>query len=274
MGITIHYLLISKSKKQVEKALNIAKFLAKKLGYEYIEYKEEGFVDITWSSIALSGYISYQDPRKEWKRNIRNSLVWLKKIYGVEPMKVNKRISIHELDRPKGVYYYTKDYAETITKDFKFTTVYTDIFVYGYIWFIREERVKNKNEAYPSIKTGIEINTETTETFNIGFFKFKKYYICDESCKTQPFSDNELMPNIKHHINFVNILEAIEPLMYYSSIRDEGGYYKTHDINKLIEKFGYIKNMIWNFAFQLSEISNLPITIGGKYIINKNDHPS
>jgi hypothetical protein len=274
MGITINYNFISKSKKQVNKALNIAKFLAKKLGYEYIEYEKEGFVDITWSSIPLSAFISYQDPKKEWERNIRNSLEWLKKIYGIEPMKVSKKISIHELDRPKGVYYYTKEYAETITKDFKFTTVYTDMFVYGYIWFIKEERVKNKNEAYPSKKIGIKINTETTETFDIGFFKFKKYYICDESCKTQPFSDNELMPNIKHHINFVSILETIEPLMYYSSIRDEGEYYKTHDINKLTEKFGYIKNMIWNFAFQLTEISNLPITIGGKFTINKNTQPS
>jgi hypothetical protein len=275
MGITIHYLLISKSKKQVEKALNIAKFLAKKLGYEYIEYEEEGYVDFSWFGSPVSAYNSYKNPKMEWRKVNRRSLKYLKELYGVEPLKVDNKISTNELDKPRGVYYYTKDFAYSFDLNAKnIKLVYVDHFVYARLDFNRKDYYETPPNAYPSIQKGIKINTETTETFDIGFFEFKKYYICDNFCKTQPFTNEEVIPNIKHHINFCSILETIEPLMDYVRIYDEGEYYKTHDINKLIMNFGLLKDTIWNLALNLTEKLNITGTIGGKYTISKNDQSS
>jgi hypothetical protein len=253
MGITIHYTLISKKYENVIKSINLAKQIAKKLGYKPEYFEDEGEVEFSWNAYPI-GQIKGFNPQ--------NTIEWLTEKYGIEPLKTNKRIRIFEIDIPRGVIFYGKDYD--------WEGNYVDHFYYSTIWFYYKEWIERGNwkvNGYPSVERGIIINTETTETFSLSFFEFKGYYICDHFCKTQPFSEDEYLPNLKHHINFVNILELIEPLMDHSYISDEGEYYETHNPIKLSQNFGLNAEMIWALAGTLAKVSD--INVGNKFSLKR-----
>jgi hypothetical protein len=246
MGITIHYTFISKNPLKINKAIELARKYAEKMGYQPENFEEEGEVEFSW--FGLPTHV----------RDFNETIKWLKEKYGKEPIKTKGRISINEINEPVGVIYFCKDH---------YGDEYIDFYYYATIWFYYKELIKKHGwniNGYPAIKRGFIINTKTTESFIIAFYKFHNYYICDEFTKTQPFTYEEYLPNIKHHIVFCNILEIIKPFMDHSYISDDGEYYQTHNPKKLAENFGANAQIIWSFAGALADISNLSFTIGGK----------
>ena len=255
MGITIHYTFISKNPLKVSKAINLARKYAEKMGYQPENFEEEGEVELSW--FGLPTHI----------RDFNETIKWLTKKYGKPPIKTKGRISINEINEPIGVIYFCKNY---------YGDEYVDFYYYATLWFYYKELIKKHGwniNGYPTIKRGFIINTKTTESFIIAFYKFHNYYICDEFCKTQPFEDEEFLPNLKHHINFVNILEIIKEYMDHSYISDEGEYYNTHDPKKLAENFGANARMIWQMVSALANVSNesFGFTIGGKINIGSKE---
>jgi hypothetical protein len=251
MGITIHYTFISKSPLKVSKAINLARKYAEKMGYQPENFEEEGELEFSW--FGLPTHV----------RDFNETIKWLKEKYGKPPIKTKGRISINEINEPRGVIYFRKNYGND----------YIDFYYYGVLWFYYKELIKKHGwniNGYPTIKRGFIINTKTTESFIIAFYKFHNYYICDEFTKTQPFTYEEYLPNLKHHIDFINILEIIKEYMDHSYISDEGEYYQTHNPKKLAENFGANAQIIWSFAGALADISNesFGFTIGGKINID------
>jgi hypothetical protein len=255
MGITIHWTFISKSPLKVSKAIELAKKYAEKQGYKVENFEEEGELEFSW--IGLPTHV----------RDFNETIKWLTEKYGKPPIEVKNRISINEINEPIGVIYFCKNY---------YGDEYVDFYYYATIWFYYKELIKKHGwniNGYPTIKRGFIINTKTTESFIIAFYKFHNYYICDEFTKTQPFTYEEYLPNIKHHIVFCNILEIIKEYMDHSYISDEGEYYQTHDPKKLAENFGANARMIWQMVSELTEISNesFGFTIGGKINIGSKE---
>jgi len=253
MGITIHYTFISKNVNKVNKAINLARKYAEKQGYKPENFREEGELEFSW--FGLPTHV----------RDFNETIKWLTEKYGKPPIKVKNRIGINFINEPKGVIYFCKSY---------YGNDYVDFYYYGILWFYYKElidRNKWKIDGYPTIKQGFIINTETTESFLIAFYKFHDYYVCDEFCKTQPFEEKEYLPNIKHHIVFCNILEIISQYMDHSYVLDEGKYYQTHDPKKLAENFGANARMIWQMVSALLEISNESFMIGGKIDIDSKE---
>jgi hypothetical protein len=252
MGITIHYTFISKNPLKINKAINLARKYAEKMGYQPEDFEEEGEVEFSW--FGLPTHV----------RDFNETIKWLKEKYGKPPIEVKNRITINEINKPIGVIYFCKDY---------YGDEYVDFYYYATLWFYYKELIEKhgwKINGYPAIKRGFIINTGTTESFLIAFYKFHDYYICDEFCKTQPFEEKEYLPNLRHHINFVNILEIVKPFMDHSYISDEGEYYDTHDPKKLAENFGANARMIWQMVSALANVSNesFGFTIGGKINID------
>jgi HEPN domain-containing protein len=252
MGITIHYTFISKNPLKINKAIELARKYAEKMGYQPENFEEEGEVEFSWIGL------------REHDRNYERTKRWLTEKYGKPPLEVENRVSINFINEPIGVIYFCKNYYEND---------YVDFYYYATIWFYYKELIKKHGwniNGYPAIKRGFIINTGTTESFIIGFWRFHNYYVCDEFTKTQPFTYEEYLPNIKHHIVFCNILEIIKPFMDHSYISDEGDYYDTHDPKKLAENFGANARMIWQMVSELTEISNesFGFTIGGKINID------
>jgi hypothetical protein len=252
MGITIVYTFIVDSKEKLDKVMEVAKYLANKFGYHYDNWEDEGVVFLDWTTLPKS----VCESEEEFNECIEAGKRWLKEKYG-NFIQVNEKITIHELNKPQGVICFTKEYDDNGN--------FVEHFHYSYIRFISKRYIDNYDlkpeECYPTVKKGIIINTGTTDSFIIAFFEFKGYYICYESCKTQPFVEEEVMPNIKHHINFITILEAIKEIADHTYILDEGEYYETHNSEKLLQNFKEIKEMIWN----ISKPKNCVVIIGGKY---------
>ncbi|MEM2179090.1 MAG: hypothetical protein QW272_09760 [Candidatus Methanomethylicaceae archaeon] len=235
---------------KINKALNLAKKYAEKHGYSPENFEEEGVIQYSWIGLR------YHDREPE------NCIKWLKEKYGADPM-IFKGVKI---DKNELIFRTTTPIGAVILE--------YDFYYYGYLDFYYKELIEKHKwniNGYNSIKKGIIINTKTTETFLLAFYKFHDYFICDEFCKTQPFSDDEYLTNIKHHINFCNMLEIVEQYMDHSYINDEGDYYETHDVKKLSENFGANARLIWSMVSALADISNesFGFTIGGKINVKK-----
>ncbi|MEM3406862.1 MAG: hypothetical protein QXY18_00210 [Nitrososphaerota archaeon] len=247
MGITIHYTFITKNPMKVNEAINLAKKYLEKYGYKVEDFEVEGILQYAWFGFTL-----------EDDKDLEETFNWLKKKYGKEPMIFKGIKNLREL-QDNLIFNVSQPIGAMILGD--------DFYYYGILWFYEDWLLKRNKwdnmKGYRTKRQGIIINTGTTETFALTFYKFHDYYICDEFCKTQPFEENEYLPNIKHHINFVNTIEIIEKYMDDVYVEDEGDYYETHDVQKLSEAFGANAEIIWRVAGALAN-NDYNLTIGGK----------
>jgi hypothetical protein len=81
---------------------------------------------------------------------------------------------------------------------------------------------------------------ETTESFALYFVELspKKFYATD-FIKTQAFTDEEVEPCTRVHMLISDFLEDVEREgLAKVHVKDEGNFYKTKEINKLLESFG------------------------------------
>jgi len=81
---------------------------------------------------------------------------------------------------------------------------------------------------------------ETTESFAVYFVQLspRKFYATDFT-KTQAFTDEEVEPCSRVHMLISDFLKDVEREgLAKVHVKDEGNFYKTGDINKLLESFG------------------------------------
>ena len=95
---------------------------------------------------------------------------------------------------------------------------------------------------------------------------------CDPATVSQPFTMDEVKPNIRYHKWICGTLQKIvhsSLLWWHTYVSDEGDYYETFDESKLREAFAATGRMIYMFAAALDEAlekadARFSISVGGK----------
>lgn len=125
-----------------------------------------------------------------------------------------------------------------------------DGYTYGYPSF-KLKRLKGRQVKLE----GVAVRIPSAEDFRLAFYKVGRYYICDDSTKTQPFQYDEVEANIRFHIWICKTLKSLETTgkWWHYYISDEGGYYESGDEKKLMENFELSASIIWSLASGLKK---------------------
>jgi hypothetical protein len=112
---------------------------------------------------------------------------------------------------------------------------------------------------------------ETTESFALYFVELspRKFYATD-FIKTQAFTDEEVEPCARVHMLISDFLEDVEREgLAKVHVKDEGNFYKTGDVNKLLESFGATAALIGKLTRMLTGKSSSP-----RHSSNESEHHS
>ena len=221
MGITIHYTAIASDYDKLSELIYGVSVIAKVAGYPVSRIKMN--CKLTTSGICMERL----DKDVESYLNSK----WLKVIYAPVD-EWHKYIEPYGFIDPSGCYG-------------SWSVIYNNKYRY--------------RNAIPSRIEGVIVSNPTSESFNFTWYKLGRYWVLDNFTKTQPFSIDEVKPNIRFHKFISSILKYIkERREEYGIIKlyvyDEGGYYNTGDIQKLIENFDLNYQLIEAFAKALNKI--------------------
>jgi len=225
MGITIHYTIMTKSEQKVNKIIQLAKERANELGKytQYTIYEEEGkgFIEpfkvgIFFESLPLMGDVDYDTIDHEPTIYEIVSTMYYR---GAKILfKVPKTVTNVE----KWIQYNIKHNPEDY------------IFYYD---LPSTELVAAKKQPPLYDYKRIVITPKTTESIDFTFVKIKDIWVCQSFTKTQPFHEDEYVPNTYVHMWLASLLHEIEKMGVKITVSDEGEYYETNDINILLKNF-------------------------------------
>ena len=111
---------------------------------------------------------------------------------------------------------------------------------FGYWEWNKEIKAENK---VSSVIKGMVVENPTSEAFNFLWYKVGDYWVLNDSTKTQPFKLSEYEENTSFHVVINAFLKFIvEKKKEYGILKfhvvDEGEYYNTGSLDKLIQNFG------------------------------------
>ena len=231
MGITIHYTLISNEYEAVLSAILAAEKMARESGYEVEEVAEEARV----CYLKLSMQLRWRSPE--------DSKRYLEERYGGCREEVLDEVP----DEPPWCW---------IAVNYPMPGYYT----YAVPWISREE-------GRPTRYEGIVVSIPTAEPFTLAFYKLGEYYVCDGSTKTQPFTVDEVKPNLEYHKWICRLLRMLRERGGWWSfyVSDEGEYYETLDERRLMESFEVSSRIIYGIASALEEAAEeLEVEVEGE----------
>jgi hypothetical protein len=254
MGVTIHYTLITRDPATVLQALMTVAEEAKRGGYEYEEISTEGRV------LYMRNIMPLRDTR-----DFKEVLDYLEEKYG----------GFRALDEPLDEFPEDPPFAFVVLgypdqDSFMYAIPWLSLPTYG-------SYARDRIEGVPTSVEGVIVyppqvgDKYTAESFDLLFYKVGRWYICNGFCKTQPFTMDEVEPNIRYHKWICGALQRIvdsSPLWWHTYVSDEGDYYETLDESKLREAFAATGRMIYMFAAALDEAlekadARFSVSVGG-----------
>lgn len=237
MGITIHYTLISNEYEAVLSAILAAEKMARESGYKVEEVAEE--VRVCYLKLAM---------QLRW-RSPEDSKRYLEERYGGCREEVLDEVP----DEPPWCW---------IAVNYPMPGYYT----YAVPWISREE-------GRPTRYEGIVVSIPTAEPFTLAFYKLGEYYVCDGSTKTQPFTVDEVKPNLEYHKWICRLLRMLRERGGWWSfyVSDEGEYYETLDESKLLKNFEVSSKMIFMLANAVDKMFEAEELGGGAQVGGKID---
>jgi hypothetical protein len=255
MGVTVHYTLITRDPATVIRACRTVAEEAKRGGYEYEEISTEGRV------LYMRNIMPLRDTR-----DFKEVLDYLEEKYG----------GFRALDEP----------LDKLPEDPPFAFVVLgypdqDSFMYAIPWLSLPtygSYARDRIEGAPTSVEGVIVyppkidDKYTAESLDILFYKVGRWYICNGFCKTQPFTMDEVEPNIRYHKWICGVLRKVidsSPLWWHTYVSDEGDYYETLDESKLREAFTSMSIAVYMFATALDKMlekadARFSVSVGGK----------
>jgi hypothetical protein len=233
MGVTISYEVVTMSEKKVDAIISKVKESAKTLGektkIEISEYEGKGNLDIYETEIRLKYVVdslkdlTVVEEKPSLEFIIRENLKGKEVVQfpgGKEELKYWFRVYGGELR----VRHFTVSTTGMAT-------------------------VRNGNYKYK----GIMINPETTESITFVFVKINNLWVAKSFTKTQPFYKDEFQQNTFVHIWLASLLHEIEDQeLGKVKVYDEGEFYETGRIEKLLENYGADLSLINEVARALT----------------------
>jgi hypothetical protein len=255
LGITIHYTFITWDPLTVANTVRMVAEEAEKAGYGYEKIAED-----TWAFYAKT-MVPIHDVK-----DFKGTLEYLAEKYGgfrasdrpIDEFPENPPFPYVVLGYPRdGSYMYAIPWVSWPRID------------YEYVVPTRIEGVM----VDPPMVGG----KPTAESFEVLFYKIGRYYICNGFCKTQPFTYEEVEPNMRYHMWICSVLRRIADssiLWYHVYINDEAGYYETMDESMLRECFAASSRFIWAFGSAIQDVvdkidSNLSVEVAGTHSVRE-----
>jgi hypothetical protein len=255
MGVTIHYTFITRDPATVIRACRTVAEEAGRAGYRCEEVSSEGRALYMRSIIPLHDIGGFKE--------VKEVLDYLRERFG----------GFRALDEP----------LDGLPEDPPFAFIVLsypdeDSFMYATPWLsLPTYRSYDRAEGAPTSVEGIMVyppqvdDRYTAESLDILFYKIGRWYICSGFCKTQPFTADELEPNIAYHKWICDVLRKIidvSVLWYHAYVHDEGNYYETLNELKLREAFTSSSVAIYMLANALDkaleeEDANYTVSVGG-----------
>jgi len=237
MGITIHYRMVADDLKTVVAALKIVKEEAQRAGYEYKEFEDEGVA--TMDTLPVVGD--------------RDSMIeWLNEAWGG----------------------YREEVLSEVPDEPPFAWIHGGRCGIPFFWH-KEVAERCGIQGKPVKGHGVIVYCDTAEPFKIFFWKLGNYYISSNFTKTQPFTAEEVQPNLRYHKWICMVLKRVEKLPWWRFyVGDESGYYDSMDEEKLRESFEATSKIIWAVSSAIQEAidkAGLPWrgVVGGRHDIKE-----
>lgn len=97
---------------------------------------------------------------------------------------------------------------------------------------------------------GVIVSNKYAEPFTATFYKIGGHYVCDGSTKTQPFTVEEVEPNIEFHKWVCHVLYILGEGGGWRSfyVSDEAGYWESFSEERILESFKQSSMFIYMFA--------------------------
>jgi hypothetical protein len=256
MGVTIHYTLITCDPATVCNACRITVEEAVKAGYGYEMVRDQRYVFYVKSMLPLRD-----------RRDLKGVLEWLEDAFG------GFRAADARFDMP----------VDDVPREPPFAVVLLSYPDEGSFTYMTPLLIQHKGGEGPGdIQTevqGVIVHPPqagdkyTAESFDLLFYKIGRWYICRGPVKTQPFTMDEVEPNIRYHKWICGVLRKVvdsSPLWWHTYVSDEGDYYETLDESKLREAFTATNILLYMLA-ALDEAlekadANYTISVGGDKI--------
>jgi hypothetical protein len=255
LGITIHYTFITWDPLTVANTVRIVAEEAEKAGYVYKKIAEDTWAFYARTIIPIHGVEGF-----------KGTLEYLAEKYGgfrasdrpIDEFPENPPFPYVVLGYPRdGSYMYATPLVSWPRRDYE----------YGV-----PTRIEGVIVDPPMVG-----DKPTAEGFAILFYKIGRYYICDDACKTQPFTYEEVEPNMRYHMWICNVLRRVADssiLWYHVYINDEAGYYETMDESKIQESFATSSRLIWAFGSMLQDVadrvdSSLSVEVAGAHNVKE-----
>jgi hypothetical protein len=251
MGITIHYTLITDDFETALMCIRLAEESALKSGYRVERIERDGYVKYLpicmWIDKDVESTKSYL--RERWGGYREKSLTTVPE----EP----PWAWLAE-DFPRKGYYSYATPSFLSREDLHRASLWSPIF-----------------DLTPVRLEGVVVDCGTAETFKMVFYKLGEFYICDGFTKTQPFTVDEVEPNIRFHKWICHLLRAVRDGRWWNFyVSDEAEYYETLDESKIVNSFQVCGMLIYAIASELVKASqehgmDFDVTVGGKVSIKK-----
>jgi len=255
MGITIHYTFITWDPVTVANTVKIVVEEAEKAGYRYESIAEDT------RAFYLRSILPLHDVK-----DFRGSLEYLEERYG----------GFRAVDEPLDEFpenppfpYIVLDYPED------------NSYMYAVPWVSWPRR--DCRYGVPARIEGVIVDPPmvsgkpTAESFAVLFYKINRWYMCNGFCKTQPFTAEEVEPNIGYHRWICSVLRRVADssmFWYHAYVYDEAKYYETMDLSVLERSFEVSSVFIWALGSMLQDVadrmgSGLSVDVGGVHSVKK-----
>jgi hypothetical protein len=257
MGVTIRYTLITCDPATVCNACRITVEEAARAGYGYEMVQDQRYVFYVKSMLPLRD-----------RKDLKGVLEWLEDAFGGFRA-ADARFDMPVDDAPRG-----PPFAVVLLS-------YPDegSFTYMTPLLIQHKSEERLGDIQAEVQ-GVIVHPPqagdryTAESFDLLFYKIGRWYICRGSVKTQPFTMDEVEPNIRYHKWICGVLRKVvdsSPLWWHTYVSDEGDYYEALDESKLREAFTATNILLYMLAAALDEAlekadANYTISVGGDKI--------
>ena len=235
MGITIHYTFFTEDLMSVVEAVKTVVDEAVRAGYRVERWSIEGRVGYSGFRLRASETHGPEDTKR----------------YLVEKWGGFREERLAEVpDEPPWPWIVVEGEEYTYAEPY---------FYHG--------RLAEEVAGRPSRAEGVIVYCETAESFNLLFYTIGRFYVCSDFTKTQPFTADEVEPNLRWHKWICGVLRRLSGLRWRSFyVSDEAGFYETWDEQKLMEMFQVSAQIIYAFSTALDEAAEklgLRAEVGG-----------
>jgi len=150
-------------------------------------------------------------------------------------------------------YWMATDDPRTVITALKIVREEAEKAGYSYRCFDKQ----SLDEKLPRFKVAIIVDgCASAGRFTLIFRKCGRYYTSSYSTKTQPFTADEVEPNLRWHKWVCTLLKKLERLKWRSFyVHDGAGYYDTWDESKIIKEFQLHAQFFYKFMTTYDEMA-------------------